>query len=49
MHGMPSAFKHHTRRRETVKRQHVLGLCYAGMACVALGANLQPVYLTTYA
>jgi fucose permease len=27
----------------------IVWLCYAGMICVALGASLQPVYLTTYA
>ncbi len=32
-----------------INPRFVLALCNAGMGCVALGASLIPVYLTTFA
>ena len=31
-----------------MKPSHILGLCYGGMVCVAIGVNLVPVYFTTF-
>lgn len=35
--------------RNCVKSSYLLGLCYGGMVCVAIGINLLPVYFTTFA
>ena len=32
-----------------MKSSYILGLCYGGMVCVAIGVNLLPVYFTTFA
>ncbi len=40
--------RHRGARGECLKSNRILRICYGGMICVALAANLIPVYLTTF-